>query len=600
MDRRDAVLLTGLRLRGLPPVPGLSTFLEVNARTYVTYEGKPGIWFFTLDAESRFAVEAARLVYRLPYHHARMSAARRGEWIDYRSSRVGARLDVAYRPVGPVAEAEPGTLEHFLDRALLPLHRARRRAARRADPPRGRGRSRRPRPRCARTHWRRSRSRASRCSTTRSGRTSSSGRSSGLLGGFDEAGAMASGRAGRRDAASSVAAVSLRIRPLPASLPRDPQRTPRPWPTPPDPPSLYRVSPQRRTALVSVFAAAVLVVLKLVTGLATGSLGLVSEALHSGTDLVAALLTFFAVGVAVRPADRHHEYGHGKAEHLAALAEASILALLSGIVAIAAIRRLGSEPDIDVTWWALLVVGVVIAVDASRMVLSLRVARRHGSPALEASALHFGSDLAGSLAVLAGLLLARAGYPAADALRRALRLGARAPRRDAADPRQRRRADGPRARRGRGGRTGGDRAARAGDRAAPAAHARGIWPPVRGRRHRRARGRGGRAGARRRRRRRDRGAAKRSRTATSSSTSSPATRPRCATARTPPRSRSPACARCTTSTCSTSARSSGSRSTSSSPASCRSTTRTSSRSRSSGRSARPCPRRVRCRRTSSR
>jgi uncharacterized protein YqjF (DUF2071 family) len=106
--------LTGFRLRGLPPVPGVSTFLEVNARTYVTYDGKPGIWFFTLDAESRFAVEAARLVYRLPYHHARMSAARRGESIDYRSSRVGARLDVSYRPVGPVAEAEPGTLEHFL------------------------------------------------------------------------------------------------------------------------------------------------------------------------------------------------------------------------------------------------------------------------------------------------------------------------------------------------------------------------------------------------------------------------------------------------------------------------------------------------------
>ena len=176
------------------------------------------------------------------------------------------------------------------------------------------------------------------------------------------------------------------------------------------------MTPQRRTALVSVLAAAALVVLKLVTGLATGSLGLISEALHSGTDLVAALLTFFAVGVAVRPADRQHLYGHGKAEHLAALAEASILALLSGVVAVAAIRRFGSEPDLDVTWWALLVVGIVIVVDASRMSLSLRVARRHASPALEASALHFGSDLAGSTAVLAGLLLARSGYPEADAI----------------------------------------------------------------------------------------------------------------------------------------------------------------------------------------
>src|SRR5215210_8735172 len=83
--------------------------------------------------------------------------------------------------------------------------------------------------------------------------------------------------------------------------------------------------PQRRTALVSVVAAVVLIVLKLGAGLASHSLGLISEALHSGTDLVAALLTFFAVGVAARPADVGHPYGHGKAEHLAALAEATFL-----------------------------------------------------------------------------------------------------------------------------------------------------------------------------------------------------------------------------------------------------------------------------------
>ena len=85
------------------------------------------------------------------------------------------------------------------------------------------------------------------------------------------------------------------------------------------------MTPQRRTALVSVAAAGALIALKLAVGLATHSLGLISEAVHSGTDLVAALLTFFAVGVAVRPADRAHQYGHGKAEHLAALAEAAIL-----------------------------------------------------------------------------------------------------------------------------------------------------------------------------------------------------------------------------------------------------------------------------------
>jgi cation diffusion facilitator family transporter len=173
---------------------------------------------------------------------------------------------------------------------------------------------------------------------------------------------------------------------------------------------------QRRTALVSVLAAGVLAALKLGTGLATGSLGLISEALHSGTDLVAALLTFFAVGVAVRPADRHHPYGHSKAEHLSALAEAVILGVLSLVVAAAAIRRFGEHPEIDATWWALAVVLFVIAVDASRLVLSLRAARKYDSAALEASAFHFGSDLAGTSAVLVGLLLARSGRPEGDAV----------------------------------------------------------------------------------------------------------------------------------------------------------------------------------------
>ena len=85
------------------------------------------------------------------------------------------------------------------------------------------------------------------------------------------------------------------------------------------------MSPQRRIALVSVGAACLLIVVKLAAGLASNSLGLVSEAIHLGTDLVAALLTFFAVGVAGRPADPSHPYGHGKAEHLSALAEAAIL-----------------------------------------------------------------------------------------------------------------------------------------------------------------------------------------------------------------------------------------------------------------------------------
>jgi cation diffusion facilitator family transporter len=178
------------------------------------------------------------------------------------------------------------------------------------------------------------------------------------------------------------------------------------------------MSPQRRTALVSVAAAGVLLVLKLTVGLATNSLGLVSEAIHSGTDLVAALLTFFAVGVAGRPADRTHQYGHGKAEHLAALAEASILAVVAVVIAVRALERLlgRGSGEVNATWYAIAVIVVVIAIDITRTTVSWRASRRYTSAALASNALHFGSDLAGSFAVLVGLLAARAGYEGGDSV----------------------------------------------------------------------------------------------------------------------------------------------------------------------------------------
>jgi cation diffusion facilitator family transporter len=177
------------------------------------------------------------------------------------------------------------------------------------------------------------------------------------------------------------------------------------------------MSPQRRTALVSVVAALVLIGLKLAAGLEAGSLGLLSEAAHSGTDLVAALLTFFAVGVAGRPADRSHPYGHGKAEHLGALAEAGLLVVFALAIAAGAVFRLvDGGGDVRATWFALTVIGIVIVVDASRALVSARAARRYASSAFAASALHFTSDLAGSAAVLVGLLFTRAGQPQGDAV----------------------------------------------------------------------------------------------------------------------------------------------------------------------------------------
>jgi cation diffusion facilitator family transporter len=176
------------------------------------------------------------------------------------------------------------------------------------------------------------------------------------------------------------------------------------------------MSPQRRTALVSVVAAVALLGLKLGVGLATHSLGLLSEALHSGTDLVAALLTFFAVGYAIRPADRGHHYGHGKAEHLSALAEATILVAATGAIIWNAVARLtgSSGSQVDPAWYAFVVLGVVIAIDVTRSIVSWRAAERFSSAALQSNAIHFGSDLVGSVAVLVGLALARAGHPDAD------------------------------------------------------------------------------------------------------------------------------------------------------------------------------------------
>jgi uncharacterized protein YqjF (DUF2071 family) len=111
--------ITGLRARGLPPLPIASIFLELNTRTYVTVEDKPGIWFFSLDAESEIAVEAARRGYKLPYFRARMSADWEDGWLAYESRRKDSRGAPAawrarYRPIGDVLDPDPASLAYFL------------------------------------------------------------------------------------------------------------------------------------------------------------------------------------------------------------------------------------------------------------------------------------------------------------------------------------------------------------------------------------------------------------------------------------------------------------------------------------------------------
>lgn len=165
------------------------------------------------------------------------------------------------------------------------------------------------------------------------------------------------------------------------------------------------VHEKRRAALSSVLAALMLTSLKLIVGFLTGSLGILSEALHSGLDLAAAMITFIAVRVADRPADAHHLYGHGKVENLSALAETLLLLATAVWVIYEAVQRLFFKMvEVDASLWAFGVMALSIVVDVSRSRVLMRAARRHESQALEADALHFSTDIWSSTVVIVGLL----------------------------------------------------------------------------------------------------------------------------------------------------------------------------------------------------
>jgi len=170
-------------------------------------------------------------------------------------------------------------------------------------------------------------------------------------------------------------------------------------------------------ALASMLASAGLALAKLMVGLATGSLGILSEAAHSLLDFGATVLTYFAVRISDKPADRSHPYGHAKIESVAALAETGLLLVASVWIVVEAIRRLVSgESHVAPTWWAMALILASIAIDWQRSHRLGEVARATHSPALEADALHFTSDMWSSAFVLAGLVLVWAGLPWADAL----------------------------------------------------------------------------------------------------------------------------------------------------------------------------------------
>lgn len=168
---------------------------------------------------------------------------------------------------------------------------------------------------------------------------------------------------------------------------------------------------KRRVALSSLAAALLLTGMKLVVGLATNSLGILSEAAHSALDLVAAAMTVWAVRMSGQPADRTHTYGHGKFENLSALGETALLLLTCVWILYEAVKRLAlaAEVEVDANLWAFLVVVISILIDLSRSRALARAARKHRSQALEADALHFSTDIWSSTVVLFGLIAVAAG-----------------------------------------------------------------------------------------------------------------------------------------------------------------------------------------------
>ncbi|HWR03069.1 MAG TPA: cation-efflux pump, partial [Humidesulfovibrio sp.] len=160
---------------------------------------------------------------------------------------------------------------------------------------------------------------------------------------------------------------------------------------------------KRTAALSSVLAALALTAMKLVVGVSSGSLGILSEAAHSALDLVAAGVTYFAVRLSAQPPDRKHPFGHGKVENLSALAETLLLLGTCVWIVFEAVDRLLHPKPVEATLWAVGVMLVSIAVDFTRSRMLMAAAKKHNSQALEADALHFSTDIWSSLVVVAGL-----------------------------------------------------------------------------------------------------------------------------------------------------------------------------------------------------
>ncbi len=172
-----------------------------------------------------------------------------------------------------------------------------------------------------------------------------------------------------------------------------------------------------KVALSSFIVAIFLTAFKGIVGFLTGSLGIISEAIHSAMDLFAAGITIFSVKLSSKPPDEKHNFGHGKIENISALAEAFLLILTCGWVLWETVLRLtGKEVEVVVNFWSFFVIIVAIIIDYNRAKILKKAAVEHNSQALEADSLHFSSDILTSSVVLLGLVFTMFKIPVADSI----------------------------------------------------------------------------------------------------------------------------------------------------------------------------------------
>src|SRR5206468_3739785 len=159
-------------------------------------------------------------------------------------------------------------------------------------------------------------------------------------------------------------------------------------------------------AIISIVASASLAILKLAIGLSTNSLGILSESLHSGLDIIAAIMTLYAIRMIIRPPDLSYTYGYAKVESIASLSEIILLFAIAGWIFYEGVERISFKSiQPEITIYSFVIMFTSIGIDFGRSRSLYRTARKYGSQALEADALHFKTDMLSSAIIILGLFL---------------------------------------------------------------------------------------------------------------------------------------------------------------------------------------------------